>query len=52
MSDMDGSETYMQPKEINPMLKFLLSNGYSINSGTTEIFERGCDGFIQKSFSR
>ncbi len=36
---------------INPDLRVLLSSGYSIDGQAVEILNRGCDGFIQKSFN-
>jgi two-component system cell cycle sensor histidine kinase/response regulator CckA len=50
MPDMSGSITYDRMKEINPDIKVLLSSGYGINGQATEIFGRGCNGFIQKPF--
>ncbi len=37
-------------KEIDPKVKVLLSSGYSINGQATEIMDRICNGFIQKTF--
>jgi two-component system, cell cycle sensor histidine kinase and response regulator CckA len=37
-------------KGFNPDIKVLLASGYSINGQTTEIMDRGCNGFIQKPF--
>jgi PAS domain S-box-containing protein len=51
MPEMGGGNTYDRLKEINPVLKVLLSSGYSINGQATEILNRGCNGFIQKPFS-
>jgi len=51
MQDMNGGDIYDKLKEINPVIKVLLSSGYSINGQATEILERGCDGFIQKPFN-
>jgi two-component system cell cycle sensor histidine kinase/response regulator CckA len=50
MPDLSGGETYDQLKKINPHVKVLLSSGYSIDSQTSEILKRGCDGFIEKPF--
>jgi len=50
MPGMGGGETYDRMREIDPMVKVLLSSGYSIDGEATEILERGCDGFIQKPF--
>jgi len=51
MPGMGGVEAYDSMKEINPNIKVLLSSGYSIDSKTTEIMKRDCDGFIQKPFN-
>jgi signal transduction histidine kinase/ActR/RegA family two-component response regulator len=51
MPGMGGAEAYDRMKEINPEIKVLLSSGYSIDGQATEILERGCNGFIQKSFN-
>lgn len=50
MPEMSAGEVYDQLKAINPMVKVLLSSGYTINGQATEILKRGCDGFIQKPF--
>lgn len=51
MPGMCGGEAFNKIKGENPKVKALLSSGYSMNDRTTEILERGCDGFIQKPFS-
>jgi CheY-like chemotaxis protein len=51
MPDISGGDTYNQLKEINPEIKVLLSSGYSIDGQTSEILQRGCNGFIQKPFN-
>ena len=51
MQDMNGGDIYDKLKEINPVIKVLLSSGYSINGQATGILEQGCDGFIQKPFN-
>jgi two-component system cell cycle sensor histidine kinase/response regulator CckA len=51
MPEMGGEETYNRLKKINPDVKVLLSSGYSLEGRTTEILERGCNGFIQKQFN-
>jgi two-component system cell cycle sensor histidine kinase/response regulator CckA len=50
MPYMGGGEAYDRMKEINPDIKVLLSSGFSIDGESTEILERGCEGFIQKPF--
>ena len=51
MPDMSGSETYDRLKKINPVIKTLLSSGYSINGMAQAILNSGCQGFIQKPFN-
>ena len=51
MPDISGGDTYDKLKEINPEIKVMLSSGYSIDGQTSEILERGCNGFIQKPFN-
>jgi len=51
MPDMSGGETYSQLKEINPLIKSMLSSGYSINGEAQAILNSGCLGFIQKPFN-
>lgn len=46
-----GKKWDLKIKEINPDIKILLSSGYSINGQVQEILDRGCDGFIQKTFN-
>jgi PAS domain S-box-containing protein len=50
MPKMSGGEVYERLREMNPMVKVLLSSGYSINSRAKEIVRKGCNGFIQKPF--
>jgi CheY-like chemotaxis protein len=50
MPHMGGEETFDILKEIDPQVKVLLSSGYSLDGQTTEILNRGCNGFIQKPF--
>ena len=51
MPGMGGGETYDHLKKLNPMVKVLLSSGYSIDGEASEILNRGCNGFIQKPFN-
>jgi two-component system, cell cycle sensor histidine kinase and response regulator CckA len=51
MPDMGGGEVFDELKKINPLVKVLLSSGYSLNGQASRIIDRGCDGFIQKPFT-
>jgi CheY-like chemotaxis protein len=50
MPEMSGKATFKELKKINPSVKVLLVSGYSTNKQTEELFEMGCNGFIQKPF--
>jgi CheY-like chemotaxis protein len=52
MPEMGGGATYDRMKELYPTIKVLLSSGYSIDGQATDIIKRGCNGFIQKPFTR
>jgi CheY-like chemotaxis protein len=52
MPQMGGGQVYDRLKDMNPVVKVLLSSGYTIDGQAQEIMDRGCDGFIQKPFSR
>ncbi|OQY59511.1 MAG: hypothetical protein B6245_06320 [Desulfobacteraceae bacterium 4572_88] len=51
MPGKSGSETYDELRKINPDAKVLLSSGYSIDSETSEILKKDCNGFIQKPYN-
>ncbi|MBI9085656.1 MAG: transporter substrate-binding domain-containing protein [Desulfobacterales bacterium] len=51
MPDMSGAETFDALRACNPEARVLLSSGYSINGGATDILNKGCRGFLQKPFS-
>ncbi len=50
MPGMQGSEVFDHLREINPLIRVLLSSGYSLNGEAQTIMNRGCNGFIQKPF--
>jgi len=51
MPGMSGGETFDALKQINPLVKVILSSGYSLNNKVSEILQRGCLAFLQKPFS-
>lgn len=51
MPEMSGSETFDALKSIDPLVKVILSSGYSINDQAAEIMKKGCHAFIQKPFN-
>ncbi len=51
MPGMGGGEIYDLIKEIDPGAKVILSSGYSFSRESSEIVDRGANGFIQKPFN-
>ncbi len=51
MPEVGGGETFDKLKKINPIVKVLLSSGYSLDGKAAEILKRGCKGFMQKPFN-
>jgi len=50
MPVMDGTETFIKIKEINPKAKILISSGYEQTKMVETILSKGAVGFIQKPF--
>lgn len=51
MPNMNGLETFLELKKINPDVKVLLSTGYSIDEKAQEMLKQGCKGYILKPYS-
>lgn len=51
MPKMNGLETFLELKKINPDVKVLLSTGYSIDEKAQEMLKQGCMGYILKPYS-
>ncbi|MFC1671117.1 PAS domain S-box protein [Spirochaetota bacterium] len=52
MPEMNGRDTFIEMKKINPKISALLSSGYSMDDDTKEIFQQGIKGFIQKPYNK
>ncbi len=50
MPKMDGRETNLELRKIDPGIKVLLSSGFSQNGLASDIMNEGVSGFIQKPF--
>lgn len=50
MPGMNGSETYTRLKEIDPLMRVILSSGYSRDGQAQAILANGCQGFLEKPF--
>lgn len=51
MPGMNGLETFIALKKMNPNIKVLLSTGYSIDEKAQEMLRLGCKGYILKPYS-
>jgi CheY-like chemotaxis protein len=51
MPEMNGLETFLELKKLNPDVKVLLSTGYSIDENAQEMLRQGCKGYILKPYS-
>jgi CheY-like chemotaxis protein len=51
MPGMGAGDTYDELQAMDPSIKVLLSSGYGVDQQTSEIMQRGCQGFIQKPFN-
>jgi PAS domain S-box-containing protein len=52
MPGMDGRETFLVLRKINPGVKALLCSGYGIDGQAQNVLDEGVMGFIQKPFTR
>jgi PAS domain S-box-containing protein len=50
MPRMNGRETFLNLKKLNPAVRTLLSTGYSQNGKAKEILDSGVMGFLQKPY--
>jgi CheY-like chemotaxis protein len=51
MPEMNGLETFVKLKKLNPDIKVLLSTGYSIDAKAQEMLKKGCKGYILKPYN-
>jgi PAS domain S-box-containing protein len=51
MPGMNGEETYLGLRAIDPEVKVLLASGYSIEGQAAKLLQMGCKGFLQKPFT-
>jgi DNA-binding NtrC family response regulator len=52
MPRMNGHDTFLKMKEINPQVKAILSSGYSVDVEAQEVLKKGALQFVQKPFRR
>ncbi len=50
MPEMNGHDTFLAMKKINPDIKAILATGYSLNSEVQAILDDGVKDFLQKPF--
>lgn len=51
MPQMGGREVFLALKKINPVIKTILSSGYTLNGQAREIMDMGVSSFIQKPYA-
>ncbi|MDA3917787.1 MAG: response regulator [Deltaproteobacteria bacterium] len=51
MPEMNGLETFVELKKLNPDIKVLLSTGYSIDAKAQAMLKNGCKGYILKPYN-
>jgi CheY-like chemotaxis protein len=51
MPGMNGEETFLGLRSINPEAKVLLASGYSAEGQAEKLLQLGCKGFLQKPFT-
>lgn len=51
MPDMDGRQTFLELKAINPKIKAMLISGYSIGTQAQSVLDAGVKGFLRKPFA-
>ncbi len=52
MPNMDGEQTFLAMREINPEVLVLISSGYSMEGQARNIIDKGAKGFIQKPYRK
>lgn len=52
MPDMDGKETYLKLKEINPSINAIISSGFALNKDIELTLKAGCSAFLQKPYNQ
>jgi signal transduction histidine kinase/ActR/RegA family two-component response regulator len=52
MPDMDGKETYLKLREINPSINAIISSGFALNNDIELTLKAGCSAFLQKPYNQ
>ncbi len=52
MPDMDGKETYLKLREINPSVNAIISSGFALNKDIELTLKAGCSAFLQKPYNQ
>lgn len=50
MPKLNGKETFIRLRKIDPGIKILLSTGYSVEGEAQEVMDLGASGFVQKPY--
>ena len=52
MSGMDGKQTFLAFRAIDPKVRVLLATGFPLNRDAQELLDLGVRGFLSKPFDR
>jgi len=52
MPNLDGKQTFLELKKINPEVKAIISSGYALNLEIEQTINAGACGFIQKPYNK
>jgi two-component system, cell cycle sensor histidine kinase and response regulator CckA len=50
MPEMDGNETYLAMREIDPNVRVIISSGYSLDGDVQILVRKGARAFVQKPY--
>jgi DNA-binding NtrC family response regulator len=51
MPEMDGEDTFLRLRELDPDVRVLLSSGYMVEDKARRLMTKGARGFIQKPYT-
>jgi len=52
MPELNGTETYLKIREINPKIPVIFVSGYSLEKNTAQLIKAGASGYLQKPFRK
>ena len=52
MPELNGTQTYLKIREINPKLPVIFISGYSLSKSSSQLLKTGVVGYLQKPFKK